>query len=331
MVKLTLLTLTTALARQRVVRQSNDNIELAVLCETTDDNPFSRSINQCNFAKTQLKYFEKHQKFDLDYADSNYRYKCRLLYYSDIASDYDISAFFQEELMSYECTVLLGEDTDRGRRRDRPREDEEDVNPFENVQGYGCFCSWGTQMDYGRGDPVDDMDRACSYAYMNYQCLYEEVPSCKAFATESYFIMFRKIGNLSLRQACDVFNEGLQDVNGWSDEDLACVQKRCLIDSMFIMDSLANSFNENYIYNPQFKRTSIGGSFQERDECPRREGTGGYVMQCCGEYPKKHTFPADKYACCENNGASEPYKFIEQACCNDGSIVNLGDPNFSSC
>jgi len=328
----TLLTLTTGLARQRVVRQS-DHIELAVLCDTIDDNPFSRSINQCNFAKEQLKHFENHQEFDLDYRDSSYQHKCRLLFSSDVASDYEISSFFQEELMSHECSILLGEDADRGRRRDRNRDDhqEPETNPFTTVQGYGCFCSWGSQMDYGRGDPVDDMDRVCSYAYMNYQCLYEEVPSCRDFANESYFVMFRNIGNLTIRQACDVFNTALQEANGWSDEDLDCVQKRCLIDSRFIMDSLANAFNEDYMYNPAFKRTTIGGTFEHRDECPRRDGDRGYEMTCCGEYPERSTFPAYKWSCCENNGASEPYKFVDQACCNDGSVLNFGDPNFNSC
>jgi len=339
MVKLLQLVMVPALAlRSRQVRQASDDNSNMFLEPDASPDPLERAKNQCFFVAKQLKHHAENDVFDLDWLSAGYaaKYDCKLRNYQDAVSDDDILSFLETVASGHICAPLIenmSEDDYRIKKKNKKRRRQEN-QAWQNVRAYGCYCSFGEEaMDYGRGTAVNQLDERCQYAHMNYQCLEEENPNCKALSRETYYISLETDASqgITTEEACHRYNQQLQDQNGWSDEDLDCVQKRCLIDSEFINDVIDISFSDDYNFNEDFIRPELGGTFQYQDECPESPGPLTNEMICCGKYPQRFTYHPQRYGCCEENGLSQSYRIDDQACCNDGSIARYGDPEFNDC
>lgn len=340
MVKIVQLFIAPALAfRERSVRETAT--ESMFLEAEGSSDPMERVKNQCFFVAQQLRYEAKKGEFDLDYTSDDYKYNAKLKNWQrDDVSHENILSFFKTTSESPACEPIIATMTpdDFRLNKKQKKKKRQEAKAWEYVKGYGCYCSFGEEaQDYGRGTAVNALDEKCQYAHMNYQCLEEEDPHCKELSRETYFVFVETDASqgISLNDACHRYNAELQAENGWSDEDLACVQKRCLIDSEFINDVISITFDAGYSFTDAYVRPEEGGDFQYQDECPNEPGPEEYAKICCGKYPYRFIYHPARAACCEHytptSYTSVAYRVEDQACCNDGSIATYGDTDFNNC
>jgi len=317
-----------AMASQESPGSSSDT-PLAIACTVPGVQPLDRYKTECFFAQNQLDIFVNQGNFALTDEE------CQLIHQDhETTDDIMIENFFTDFTLQEGCQMFLQETLpgDRGgRRRDRNRnpnseEQEEPANPLEITNYYGCFCSFGLNMDFGKGKPQNDLDRICRTSYHNYQCMKETNPSCVNFDT--YYIATVKKDQWEIETDCDLFNGALQARYEWTDEELECARSRCRIDSEFTISALGLAFTDGYQFDTSYKWPEQGGTFDRETVCRASGGSDrldGSV--CCGSYPDRAPRDINVWACCgtDINSDGNPYKPAFEDCCTEtGTVVDIG-------
>jgi len=170
---------------------------------------------------------------------------------------------------------------------------------FENVRGYGCWCSLDTGFTEGHGRPVDDhgLDAVCKQVNENLKCLVED--SKKEDKICDPYTVFYTFGSAvtgkaqgwdaACKQVNQIFYENplMASYLGLDTADYKCAVRACAIDSFF-MSWLAESATRSpsFADYQHFQHDIYGGIFNPVDECSRYEGQK-VEKQCCGLYPER--------------------------------------------
>jgi len=280
-------------------------------------NVLQRLGKQCDFAAYQLKAYADNGDFDLDGQD------CELLNY-ETHSTVEIHDFFTAKDIDSFC-----QDLDRGRgnrRRQRQREEEEeDENPLDIIQNYGCYCSFADNLTFGKGPAKNSLDELCRNSFWNYSCMRETDPSCINLSI--YYVATVRKDDWEIEADCDLFNQALQQIHGWDNQQLECARSRCRIDSEFFLDVMAIALTNGYAFEEEYRWDSAGGTFDKEVGCSTNGGKQlNPESECCGSYPYRGPFNLAMWQCCRTNGNTNgsPYRPTFSTCCSDGTVANIG-------
>merc|ERR1711937_150589 len=291
---------------------------LAIACSIPGVHPLDRYKTECFFAQNQLDIYINEGIFALTDEDLD---KCQLIQpnmHTHSASNSNIEQFFTSFTLQEGCQIFLQE-TMLG---DRADDEDSSRNPLDITNHYGCFCSFGVNMDFGKGKPQNELDQICRNSYHNYYCMKESDPECVNFDT--YYIATIRKERWEMESDCDLFNEALQSRYEWTDEQLECARNRCLIDSEFTISALGLVFTSGFQFDNSYLWPEQGGTFDREREC---RANGGRNLEnasvCCGEYPDRAPRDTNFWACCGSD-MGNPYKPAFDECCADGSVHNIG-------
>jgi len=289
--------------------------EMQIACGHVNLNLVQRLGKQCAFAAAQLSAYDDNGAFDLD------GHACELLNHAE-HSTAEIHEFLTAKNMDSFCQDLT---KGRGnRRRQDQRDEEEEENPLDIIQAYGCYCSFESNLSFGKGPPKNDLDRLCRNSFWNYECMKETNPECVDLSI--YYVATSRKADWEIEADCELFNEALQLRHDWTDAQLQCARNRCRIDSDFFLNVMDMALESGYSFEEEYKWASAGGTFNNQEEC----STGGQQLspeyECCGSYPYRGPFNMANWACCGAGNGSEgnPYRPAFKACCADGTIGGIG-------
>jgi len=181
---------------------------------------------------------------------------------------------------------------------------------YNALNGYGCYCSAGSNWAYGVGTPVDDVDARCKKVHSAYKCLRKyDSPTCD-IENQVYIAMQQNNANDDqIRQTCQgiqgMISERLRNVNF----DLDCAIRKCAIEvsfSNYLVQrattpgvTLAATFVR---YDQRYKNRDgnfVMGTFEYQQECLSTPGTNDFE-DCCGLYPFRKPFYNELLECCDN-------------------------------
>lgn len=307
-----------ALVFSSVAVSANSDLQLA--CGHADLNIIDRIDKQCKFAADQLQAYEDNGVFSLDGQD------CDLLNHG-LHSNEKIQEFLKAKDMDSFCRDL---DRGRGNRRRQDQREEEagEPNPLDIVKAYGCFCSFGSNLGWGKGQPKNAMDELCRNSFWSYQCMRDTNPACVTGIVDTYYVATVRNSEWEIEHECDIYNRSLQEIHGWTAAQLECAKERCKIDSSFFLDIMDISMETGYSFDDQYVWQSAGGSFDKETGCindgnHQREQA---EYECCGDYPYRAPLNVRTWSCCKTNDnpKGNPYRPTFKTCCSDGTIGNLG-------
>jgi len=186
---------------------------------------------------------------------------------------------------------------------------------FENVRGYGCWCSLDTGFTEGHGQPVDDhgLDAVCKQVNENLKCLVEDFKS-EAKICDPYNVFYTfgspvtgkaQGWDAACKQVNQMFYENpmMASFLGLDPADYKCAVRTCAIDSFF-MSWLAESATRSpsFADYQYFQHDIYGGIFNPVDECTRYQGQK-VEKKCCGLYPERRFQKQDSSLECVDDRA----------------------------
>lgn len=287
--------------------------EMQTACGHANLNVLQRLDKQCDFAAYQLKAYEDNGAFDLNGHD------CELLNHETHTTE-QIHDFFTAKDLDSLC-----QDLDRNRRRQNQGENEDDENPLDIIQNYGCYCSFADNLTFGKGPAQNGLDELCRNSFWNYSCMRESDPSCIDLSI--YYVATVRKDDWEIEVDCDIFNQALQERHGWDNQQLECARNRCRIDSEFFLDVMAMALSDGYAFEEEYRWDSAGGTFDKDVSCSTNGGKQlNPEYECCGTYPYRGPFNIATWECCRTNGNTDgsPYRPTFSTCCPDGTVENVG-------
>ena len=185
---------------------------------------------------------------------------------------------------------------------------------YNALNGYGCFCSAGSNWSYGVGQPVDEVDDRCRKVHLAYKCLKQvDSPACDV---ENQVYIATSGGNANPLAVCNgiqsFISERLKNEN--FDED--CAVRKCAIEVSFQQFLLDRAVTPGVSLDAQHVRddteytdkegNTFQGTFDYKSTCYSETGPGRELEFCCGKYPFRKPF----------------YNSMLQ-CCDDGTVANV--------
>jgi len=185
---------------------------------------------------------------------------------------------------------------------------------YNALNGYGCYCSAGSDWAYGVGTPVDEVDTRCKQVHSAYKCLGKhDSPACD-IENQVYIAMQQNAPESQIRSTC----QGLQDLISPrlrnENFDLDCAVRKCAIEvsfSNFLVQRATTpgiSLAEDFVRNDQQYKNQYGdlvmGTFEHEQNClakDQREIGDHAFEQCCGLYPSRKPFTNELLECCEDH------------------------------
>jgi len=191
-------------------------------------------------------------------------------------------------------------------------------NPMKSLQddavfkGYGCWCSASTYFAFGKGQPVDELDKICKNVVENYRCIKHDTANengdCPRNFHDYNVPLSLYLSQDQLMDRCaDIQDEDL------SDERKICAKRRCLVDSTVFHFMLNNFSPTGFQFDTGMIWKEFGGSFDPAVECLN---AGNYEedKSCCGEYPKRLPHNPHHTGCC----SGIKYGLDSHECCISG-------------
>jgi len=174
---------------------------------------------------------------------------------------------------------------------------------LSGLMNYGCWCNLGAeQLGTGSGRPVNVFDQVCQKFQQCLKCVNHD----------------SNTGGYN----CDVNNDSFEVASGPDfvadcriNNPDECAANQCCCHSDFIAN-LIDLIWQNTVYDPQF----LHSRGFDKSQCDMGGGAG--IKDCCGKYPNRFPFNAERRDCCDKSGKI----FIRdiEVCCPNGEIALAG-------
>jgi len=198
---------------------------------------------------------------------------------------------------------------------------------YDTLQGYGCWCSTATDFQAGRGPVQNNIHKQCKDLTESLKCLQIDISEeeCPHDFTGHYVAMSPLNFGMDIEEQCVFVNDIINTCDGrWTENQLKCAKKRCIVEANMVMFLVGLGLDENHRFNADLIHTEYDGDFNFEDTC--LTGTWGKTPTleeptCCGEYPKRFPIYKENQGCC----SGRRYNKLKLECCdnNDDDVFNL--------
>jgi len=178
---------------------------------------------------------------------------------------------------------------------------------FDDIKGYGCWCSFDGMWRTGHGAPMDEYDTLCRQLHNCYKCAAIDGDNagsnCEA-AVEAYVLPNKKANLHShFHNRCSRVNRGN-----------LCAIRACTCETFFVVEILEKMMKA-YDLNPTFVHDH--GGFSRDSDCGRVSSAES-EKECCGYYPLRFPYPTEdgNKQCCYD----KVYDANEMGCCPGGIL-----------
>lgn len=176
--------------------------------------------------------------------------------------------------------------TEPGQKKLRPREF------LQKINGYGCHC-WtkpGTESIGYKGQPIDNIDRACKTLKSCHTCIELDYKNCDPVTTK-YRAKVAKRGDGTLDIQCT----NTMNKKGTNNGD--CKRSLCECDKQFAMD-VANSWRDWQADNWDLVSNGLFDHACATAGKDQRMLNSGPPDQCCGTgYPEMRPYSTESHTC----------------------------------
>jgi hypothetical protein len=194
-----------------------------------------------------------------------------------------------------------------------------------NINAYGCWCYFDSQVGNGKGNPINLVDAECKILHGGYECIVSDL-ALLGIDCEPWTVTFLagtgsfKLNTEGVVAACNHMN---REGGGLNLPDLGkCAADACAVELRFTQ-ALINLFNSITADLPQFSHAQ---GFNPVESCPIVRGIHDDTKDCCGDIPQRFPFKtlptgagARRRDCC--NGAVYPTQ--THKCCAPGVIKGI--------
>jgi len=174
---------------------------------------------------------------------------------------------------------------------------------IEMLNNYGCWCYFYDNHGPGRGEPQDEIDRACKALHHGYECMIidgqEEGESCG----QPWDVSYERVIPTG-KTFEEVMEECRTNNNG------KCEQRACMIETKFIQEISDLYWWREIEPKPELHHSN---GFDPNVSCIPPQGLPPSPVNCCGDYPSRFaykTLNGDR-GCC--NGRT--YMTLFNQCC----------------
>jgi len=176
---------------------------------------------------------------------------------------------------------------------------------------YGCWCDITNNLSRSSTEPpVNQLDAECKSLHHNYNCIQIDDPNCDG----------RTLGESDYAVSLSVLSSSVNiETQCALDNSNTCGERTCIAEAYFLRQTyapvFANDVNWINMWNDvTYQHSSIGGQF-DYSAC-RAAQSGGpnggcgpngcgarnvglSSKQCCGDYPQRIEYSADRQMCCD--------------------------------
>merc|ERR1711879_6057 len=232
-------------------------------------------------------------------------YAATLVFGSAYAGFADMKQDFQDLAQRYVRGLLAN-----GQPLDRAISEVLTGDNFDRINEYACWCYFEDDHGRGKGKPLNGVDHYCKKLHDGYDCCmldFEEATgndSCIPWKV-------RYLPGVGNGEANLVFNcDGFNPVNPTTQANF-CANCACKVEGLFV-NRVFNLFIAGGAIDDSFNQAN---GFDEKANCPLKEGIQDTERACCGEAPNRFPYKplSGERSCC--GGAT--YDTTLQECCGD--------------